>query len=70
MVMGGRDQPVYRLAVMRQGEPAQSKPEQAMPQTGRTLIDHEGRYRQIQREPDAHYFKQDRHDHLTVARVQ
>jgi hypothetical protein len=36
-----------------------------MPQVRRSLINDEGRYCQIQRKPDALYFRQDRHDELT-----
>ena len=64
--MGGLDQPMRQLTLMRQSECTESKPEHAVPQVRRALIDDEGMYRQIQREPDAHYFQHRRHAHQTI----
>jgi len=59
--MCGLDQLVNQLTFMREREQTQGEPEQAMPQVGRTLVVDEGGYRQIERKPDAQYFRQDRH---------
>jgi hypothetical protein len=61
-VMGGLDQLMHQVAFMRHGKYTEGTPKQPMPQVWRSLIDDEGRSRQIQREPDGHYFRQDRHN--------
>jgi hypothetical protein len=47
VVMGRLDQLVGQLTFVRKSEYTQRKPEQAMPQMRRTLINDEGWYRQI-----------------------
>jgi hypothetical protein len=44
---------------MGHGEYTERAPKQSMPQLRRSLIDDEGGYRQIERKPDAQYFRQD-----------
>ena len=68
-MMSQLDQLVSQITLMGEGEQTQSKPKQAMSQVRRPLINDEGRYRQIQSEPNAQDLQKDRHGHLTDGRV-
>jgi hypothetical protein len=65
VVLSRLDQLMSELALVREGEQPQGKPKQAVPQMRRALVADKGRYRQVQREPNAHDFHGDHHGHLT-----
>jgi hypothetical protein len=55
-VMRSLDQLMSQLPFVRHSEQTERTPKQTMPQVRRSLINDEGRDRQIQRNPHAHYF--------------